>query len=407
MTAATRRSIALTGLRLCVAAGCYVAAALVFRYALGRTGEPGLVPVVIATAVVAVLLHLLADPLEHIADRITYGSAAEEQSVVRGLLRRMASTLPVDEVAPMLAEMAGRTVGGPRAEVRLTLSDGQQWSQVWPTNSSVGESALAVGVLHGGAEVGEITVDVDPSDTGVNGRRLLDDLAAPAGLALNTVRLTLELRQRIAELDRANAALRASTARLRTARVDEQNRLQREVHDRVMRNLDDVDRALTILSLDPTSHEVDAARSGCERALDELRFIARGIFPPRLAEAGLLVSIEGWLERARLHADLEAGDELVFLHSSAELAACAYFCAVTALDALAAAGGSDLRACVDEIAGQLRLTVTGSGATSIAAGDLAVLRDRIEAFDGALVVESSTLAFTAPLAVEVPVGAPS
>ena len=76
----------------------------------------------------------------------------------------MATTLPVDEVVPALAETAGRTVHSPRAEVRLNMSDGDAWSQVWPPRAAADESpgtpeTIEVEVRHGGTEVGEIQVD--------------------------------------------------------------------------------------------------------------------------------------------------------------------------------------------------------------------------------------------------------
>ena len=315
--------------------------------------------------------------------------------MVRGLLTRMASTLPVDEVVPRLAQTAGRTVGGPRAAVTLTLADGQAWTQVWPPDGTAGDSVVSAGVHHQGVAIGAIEVDLPTTEIGPTERRLLDELAAPAGLALSTVRLTVDLRRRIAELERANATLLASRDRLRTARQDEQRRLRREVEQHVLQHLTAAEQALGAVPAPPDARGVAAAR--CEQALAELRLIARGIYPSRLGEAGLLVSLDGWLERARTYADIRADTALTALRDNPELEACVYFCAVTALDALAAAGASSLVAVAAETDTVVTLDVRATDGGELSPEALTALHDRIEAFEGTLVVSAASLSFRAPL----------
>lgn len=369
-------------LRFVVALAAYAAAAVFYRYGLEWTRRPGLLTVVVATVVVGWILRLSAVGLNRAADRIVYGSHAPGQQAVRGLLKRIATTVPVDEVLPRLAEAAGRTVGGPRAEVRLLLADGAHWSQVWPPDARTAACSITAGVSHGGAAVGEIEVGMDADVDGTSERRLLDELAAPAGPALSTVRLTLELRQRIAELDRINTSLRASSQRMLTAQRGEQRRLEREVKDHVMGHVAGVEAALAALRVHVQPALLAEARAGCELALEELRNIARGIFPPRLTEAGLLVSIEGWLDRARLSADVSATTDLCHLHQQPELETCLYFCSVTALDAMAAAGRTALAVHLDESESDVVLRVAGRGSRPLDGNALAAVRDRIEAFGG-------------------------
>jgi hypothetical protein len=347
------------------------------------------------------LLHVLDDRLGRLADRLVYGAGADGQRVVRGLLRRMASTLPVDEVVPRLAEVAGRTVGGPRAEVRVTLTDGQQWSQVWPPDTPLTGSPITAGVRHAGMPVGEIEVDVDKGAAGATEQRLLGELAAPAGLALSTVRLTVELRQRIRDLERINAELRASSERLLTARRDEQRRLRHELDEHVVRHIQSASQQLAT-AVGSDAQRLVAAAAHCERALEELRIIARGIYPPRLAEAGLLVAIEGWLERTRLPVELPRAVGLDRSHREPHLEACLYFCAVTAIDALTSSGATGTSLRVDEAATEVRLEVSGAGARQINREASAAMRDRIEAFEGSLRIDRSdagdlVMIFRAPL----------
>lgn len=382
-----RRDAVAVLLRLAAATAGFAAGAVCYRDGLGWTGRPGLLAVVVATVFVAWALRLSAEGLDRAADRIVYGSGAPGQQAVRGLLQRIASTVPVDEVLPRLAEAAGRTVGGPRAEVRLVLADGKQWSQVWPLDARAAVSSITAGVRHGGAPVGEIEVGMDADLDRPSERRLLDELAAPAGLALSTVRLTFDLRQRIDDLERTNASLRASSRRMLTAQRGEQRRLEREVTDRILGHVADVETAIAALRVAVQPRALREAQDSCELALGELRSIARGIFPPRLSDAGLLVSIEGWLDRARLRADVSASAGLARLHEQVDLETCLYFCCVTALDALAAAGRTALSVHLDGSDTDVVLRISGNGPRPLDDDALAVVRDRIEAFDGAFATE--------------------
>jgi hypothetical protein len=393
MTAARRRTAIVIGLRLAGALIAYAVFAVIYRFGLGFTGAPNLLAVLVATAAVAILLHVADEPIGQLSDHLAYGSQAESQRRVRGLLRRMANTLPVDEVIPRLAQTATRTVGGPRAAVTLTMADGQEWTQVWPPDAGTGASVVSAGVHHQGVAIGAIEVELPAADIGAAQRRVLDELAAPAGLALSTVRLTVDLRRHVADLERANAALLASRDRLRSARHDERRRLRSEVDHHVVRHLTDAEHALGAAPADARG----IAAGHCEQALDELRLIARGIYPSRLGEAGLLVSLDGWLERARTYADITSDGELRALRETPELEACVYFCAVTALDALATAGASALAAVIAEHDAVVTLDVSGTGGDGPAQDALTALQDRIEAFDGTLTTTPTALLFRAPL----------
>ena len=161
-------------------------------------------------------------------------------------------------------------MGGPRAEVRLVLADGKQWSQVWPLDARAAASSITAGVRHGGAPVGEIEVGMDADLDRPSERRLLDELAAPAGLALSTVRLTFDLRQRIDDLDRTNASLRASSRRMLTAQRGEQRRLEREVNDHIMGHVADVETAIAALRVAVQPRALSEAQDSCELALERI-----------------------------------------------------------------------------------------------------------------------------------------
>lgn len=407
-----RIAAARTVSRFIVAALVYGSAAFAYRAASGHSDQPPLVGVVAVTALVAVLLWLLEDPLERLSARAVLGDRADGYRVIRTLTQRLAGTLSVDEVAPRVAEAAGRTTGRRRAEVRLWLTGGRQWSQSWPPAAAPIGSGTAVGVRHAGTRVGEIAVDTgeDRSADALSplDRRLLDDLARPAGLALSTVRLTLELRQRKVELERLTDALRASRARLLTARVREQRRMRARVAERVSPHLAGALDALDVPDASAVTTEVlDRIGSQAGAALDELRSIARGIYPPTLSEDGLAASLEGWLGRSGVEATLQVPAELPAIHGRPELEAGLYFGAVTLLAELSAHEALGIRLAVtQEPEPLLRIEAHVTGLVEMAT--LQDVTDRIEALGGTVRsgLEGDRFLVTAVLAGPAPDGEP-
>jgi hypothetical protein len=364
--------------RFVVALAVFAAAELISTRVLSSADRMPLWLVLVATAVVALLFWLMRDPLDRLVDRVLLGERAGGYEAGRLLLQRMSSTLSVDEIVPALAETAGRTMHSTRAEVRLLLSDGDPWSQVWPARAVADGSPVLVGVRHAGTAVGEIEVDITDPDESDRDRKLLDDLARPAGLALSTVRLTVELRRRAVELEAINAALGLSYRRIAEARRTEIARMRTELQDRVMPSLD---RAESAINSDPG--RIEQARSDVADALESLRILARGIYPPRLADAGIAVSLEGWQQRSGIAVDVQFRGDEAALRANAELESCLYFCLVTALGALKPGGGRPT-AVIDVGEVEVGIVVRGPAEDGSVVGGPAMMavRDRVEAFGG-------------------------
>ncbi|MDN5796621.1 MAG: hypothetical protein L0H79_12810 [Intrasporangium sp.] len=415
MTALARRRVALrlaagrAVARFVVAAVVYGLAAGAYRAVSGSTGQPPFAGVVGVTVVVAALLWLLCDRIDRLAARLLLGEQADGYEVMRVLTRQLAGTLPVDEVAPRVAEAASHTTRQSRAEVRLWLADGQRWSRSWPPATATVGHGTTVQVRHTGSSVGEIAVEdgAEPEGLSPRDRRLLEDLARPAGPALSTVRLTVDLRRRKADLERLTAALEASRQRLLRARILEQHRMHAEVAARVSPH---IATALAALGegrqarLNTGAFETAGLAAG--QALDELRSIARGVFPPTLFEVGLAASLESWLIRAHVDAELEVPDELPALHACQDLEACLYFCTVTSLAQLAGRGASRIKVAVTDQPGP-RLRIEAGLLEAAAPEVVEAMRDRIEAFSGTVLSVVSTGRLTLTAEVPVAAGGPS
>jgi hypothetical protein len=174
---------------------------------------------------------------------------------------------------------------------------------------------------------------------------------------------------------------------------------------------------------------LSAAADHVGQALDAVRILSRGIYPPRLADQGLVTSLEGWAAHAEVSVTVCVEDETGALHGRPTVEAGVYFWAVTALGGLANRVARDLVAHVAvrdgtafcRVSGHVAATASGNGAE---ADELALaLRDRAEALDGTshLEAQPALLSYLAgiPLSAEaspeaeeadavrlMPVGAP-
>jgi hypothetical protein len=271
--------------QLVCAAIIYTVAAVAWRAPGNGHSRPGVLVVLAATAVVAAVLALSRPAFERAANWLAYGENADGYELASRFLTRLATTLQVDEVLPRLAETAARSVGSRRGEVRVWLADGNTWRQTWPYDAIQGRSDVTVPVQHGGDLVGQMAVSVDAADLSPADRRLLDQLAGPAGLALSTVRLTHALRQQAAEIEATTELIQASRQRVVGARRSEQDRIRRQLATTIQPHLDAACDQLTDAERLGDA-QVVAAREEVGQALEELRRLARGLFPAGLADTG-------------------------------------------------------------------------------------------------------------------------
>src|SRR5438874_6778134 len=116
-------------------------------------------------------------------------------------------------------------------------------------------------------------------------QNLVSDLAGQAGLVLKNVGLNREL---LARLD----DLRASRQRLVAAQDEERRRIERKLHDGAQQHL--IALKLKVGVAESLSEPSSKARSvlsqlkhDADEAIDNLRELARGIYPPLLASEGL------------------------------------------------------------------------------------------------------------------------
>jgi signal transduction histidine kinase len=237
---------------------------------------------------------------------------------------------------------------------------------------------------------GEETVALIAHRRGLlDGPGLVDEIAAAAGLTFDNERLHAETQAQLADL-------RASRARVVSARDAERRRLERALHDGAQQRLVSLALALRLAALragaDPAvAPRLTEALAEVSGALAELRTLARGIFPRELADEGLGAALETLAEGRAVEVDSVPGRR----HEPAVETA-AYF-----VVARAVARCSDrATVTVTDQGHKLRVEVVG---TAMEPAEWIELEDRLGALDGSLSVEPGPRNLTRIMA-ELPCG---
>jgi signal transduction histidine kinase len=208
----------------------------------------------------------------------------------------------------------------------------------------------------------------------------------------------LEIRRLRVRVDASLTSLAQSRARIQAVADNERRRIERDLHDGAQQRL----VALRVrLELAAEDAQRDPARSPAllrqvggevEEVLDEVRALARGVYPSALVDRGLEQALRQASRRMPVPTSFEA-DELG--RYSSEIEAAIYFCCLEALQNLAkhADGATFARISVAD-SGSLRFEVQDDGCgfdvDAVAAGaGLTNMRDRIDAVGGELTVEST------------------
>jgi signal transduction histidine kinase len=369
----------------------YVAIVVGVGALVGRQGNGILTA--LAAALAAITFQPIRRRLEHFANRLVYGRRATPYEVLSDFAGRVGETYSVEDVLPRMARAIGEGTGAQRAEVQLQVSGRLRPAAAWPVAGTHPETDadFVVPVTHQGAELGALAVwksrgePVTPVE-----EKLVRDLAAQAGLVLRNVRLTEELRAKLDEL-------RESRQRLVTAQDAERRRLERDIHDGAQQHLVALAVKLRLLegliAKDPERAMATAAdlKGQANDALETLRELARGIYPPLLADQGLAAALEAQARR---------GTGPVTLHPDGigrypqEVEAAVYFCVLEALQNIAKyANASGVHLTLRQIDGNLAFEVRDNGqgfdpATTPQGSGLVNMRDRLEALGGSIEIVS-------------------
>jgi signal transduction histidine kinase len=391
----------------------YVAIVVGFGALVGTSGKPNLALSILATAIVAIAFQPVRERVERFADRLVYGKRATPYEVLSQFSDRVAGTYASEEILPRMAKVLAEGTAAARADVWLRLGDHIAPAASWPLGAgpvpprvsltgqllpSIPGVTRVVAVRHLGELLGALSINkrVGEALTPVE-EDLLKNLAAQAGLVLRNVRLTAELRARLEEISSQAVELRASRQRIVAAQDAERRRLERNIHDGAQQNLVALTvklrLATTLAKRDPERARVSvkALEAESDQALETLRALARGIYPPLLREQGLATAVRAEAEKMPLPATVRADHLDRYLP---EVEAAVYFVCLEALQNVTKhARASRVEINLRPVANSLSFEVTDDGAGfELAKGGggsgLRNMIDRIEGMGGRLVIRS-------------------
>ena len=332
------------GVLAAVLTAVYVAIVVGIGAAIGQRGNSALT--IFAASAVALAFQPLRSRAQRLANRLVYGERATPYQVLSEFAERMAGTYDVDDVLERMAAILAAGAGATRVDVWLRVGSELRIAATWPGEKETlnavplsDDGALprfdgvtrAVAVRHGEDLLGALTVIKPPNEPlSPTEEKLLEDLASQAGLVLRNARLTAELQANVEEL-------RASRRRLVEAQDQERRKIERNLHDGAQQQLVALTVQLGLLERvadDPERvRTMTAALQGALRgALDELRDLARGIYPPLLADKGLAEALASQARKAAVPTSIEPDGVGRYPQ---EVEAAVYFCALEALQNVA------------------------------------------------------------------------
>ncbi len=383
----------------------YIGIAVGIGTLVGSGGQPNLWLSIIATVIVAVGFQPVRERVQKVANRLVYGKRATPYEVLSEFSEQLAETHAADQVLPRMARVLQEGAGAEAATVWLRTSGYLRPAATFPESMAQHEPLLmnnglvpaipgadaAVRVEHQGELLGVFSVakrkgeSLTPME-----EKLIGDLANQAGLVLRNVRLTAELRQRLEDL-------RTSRQRLVQAQDEERRRLERNLHDGAQQHLVAIKVKLGLAQIlvaktpEQARATVAALKVDADEALETLRALARGIYPPLLADKGLVVALESQSRKVSVPVTVDAD---AMQRYTQEVEATVYFCVLEALQNVQKyARASRAIVTLRDEGGTLTFQVHDDGAgfdpSTVAKGaGLTNMSDRVDALDGSVEISS-------------------
>ena len=366
----------------------------------GNTRSPLLAA--LAAAVVAVAFQPARRWAGRLASRVVYGRRATPYQVLSDFAQRIGGTYSAEEVLPQMARIVAEGTGAEHVVVWLRVggqlrpeaSSGSAGAGLLPVDArpvsgqtlpSLPGAGMSVPVVHQAELLGAISIKM-PKDEPLRpaGQQLVADVASQAGLVLANAGLIEDLR--------------ASRQRLVTAQDEARRRIERNIHDGAQQDLVALGIKLNLAGIAVAEDPAQAGevfgelKADAAGALENLRDLARGIYPPLLADLGLAAALSAQAGKSAVPVTVEADGIGRF---GQDIEAAVYFCCLEALQNTAKyASASQARICLRAQGGTLRFTVSDDGTgydarhTPMGSG-LRNMADRLAALGGRLEIRSA------------------
>lgn len=435
------RRVAAAAIAVFGLAGLIVAVFATVVLVLGRVpveGERGQLALSMAAAGVAVALAFpLHRRLTEFGRRVVLADSGAADDAVRNFASHGSRSIPLDELLLHAAESLRSSWGLASAEVwavvdgslLLRVSDPEQrrrrislgaaetgsiaragvsgpaWLRVWRPEllSDRGDEPVlrAAPIAHSGELLGMLVVQraTGADSFSAEDERVLGELARQVGQTLYNAKRDSALQASLDEVSRQARELQASRGRLVEAGDTARRQIERDIHDGVQQHLVALAVKVRLIQQLETQNPTKAAElldslgEDLGDALQELRDLAHGIYPPLLADKGLAEALASAARRSTLALELEAAG---IRRYSRVIEATVYFCCLEALQNAGKYAGKNvpIRVSVREEGRALTFVVSDTGAgfdprsASKGAG-FTNMNDRLGAVGGVLRVEST------------------
>ena len=386
--------------------GVYVAIVVGIGSLAQHGVRPSLALSIVATAVVAIAFQPVRERVQRLANRLVYGQRATPYEILADFAGRMAGAYAAEDLLPRMARILAEGTGATRADVWLksgdTFHDGAAWPDgappLPPARATVADvpaypaADRILPVRYQGEVLGALSVSKRPGEPLTPTEdRLLADLAAQVGLVLKNAGLREQLLARLEEI-------RASRQRLVAAQDEERRRIERNIHDGAQQQLVALAIKLSITEsligtdTDGERELLAELRQDAAGAVEDLRDLARGIYPPLLASQGLAAALEAQARKAPVPTSVTADGVGRYPQ---DMEAAVYFCVLEALQNVAKyAGATRAEIRLAATGHDLTFEVTDDGAgfdpgTKAYGTGLQGMADRLHAHGGTLTVRSA------------------
>lgn len=362
---------------------------------VGRDSESLFLPIA-ATAVVAVAFEPVRHRAQGWANRLVLGTRATPYQVLADLTERLSKGEPGDGLLGRMAARLGEGTGAERATIWLGSDGSGTVGASWPDEASPGpapdlETAHVFPVSHDSDVVGAFELVKPRGSTLTKAERsLVTSLAGSVGAVLGYQRLNDSLKQKAIELAQ-------SRARLVDAQDAERRRLEVDLNEGAQQMLLALKVKIDLARSMAAGHHADDLESllsglsdGTQEALDEVRDLAQGIYPPVLESDGLAAAVSGLAAGSPVEVSVDSDG---IGRYPPDVEAAVYFDVSEAVTNAVKHAEGPIHVALSEDDGMLRFQVSDCGpgfdpARIHGGSGLENMADRLDAIGGSLTIAS-------------------
>ena len=360
------------------------------------------------TALIALVFEPVRARVQHVANRAVYGRRATPYEVLTSIVDDLPTGEASHDQLEGLASLLADGTGARHATIWVQVDGVLRAAACAPAHAPATHDQATVDA-HGQVRVPQAThvepVRLDGELLGAlsferrrddpatpHDRTLLSQMAGQAALVLGNAQLRERLRLRVEEL-------RASRRQLVAAQDEARRKLERDLHDGAQQQLVALKVKLGLARSIATKEDageqvtdlIAQLSATTDLAVDALRTLARGIYPPLLESEGLERALITHAHRCPIPVDVHA--EGVGRYER-QVEATVYFCVLEALrNAVTHADATHLVVRLEDREGQLDFEVADDGRgfdpDEVAHGlGLTNMADRIDALGGELSIDT-------------------